>query len=66
MLLDRFEDREFPHLFDECYEWRCEEYDFHFIWNLYAIAWAIRAYDAAKAAPIGDTKTTDMFAEQAS
>jgi hypothetical protein len=47
-LLDRFEDKDFPRLFDDCWEWRCEEYDFHFIWNLYAISWAIRQYDATK------------------
>ncbi|CAL8476442.1 hypothetical protein [Caballeronia sp. S22] len=56
LLLSRFEDPEFPHLFDDCWEWRCEEYDFHFIWNLYAIAWAIRQYDAARAvATVDDT-----------
>lgn len=48
-LLDRFHHKDFPHLFDDCWEWRCEEYDFHFIWNLYAIAWAIQKYDAVKA-----------------
>lgn len=47
-LLDRFHDKDFPHLFDDCWEWRCEEYDYHFIWCLYAVAWAIRQYDAAK------------------
>ncbi|MGU2415267.1 hypothetical protein [Burkholderia cenocepacia] len=45
-----FHDEEFPRLFDDCWEWNCKEYTFHFIWNLYAIAWAIRQYDAARAA----------------
>lgn len=49
MLLSQFEDRDFPDLFEDCHEWRCEEYEFGFMWNLYAIAWAIRTYDAAKA-----------------
>lgn len=35
--------------FDDFWEIDATEYDFHFIWNLYAIAWAIRQYDAAKA-----------------
>jgi hypothetical protein len=46
--LHDFHDDEFPRLFEDCWEWNCKEYDFHFIWNLYAIAWAIRKYDAAK------------------
>lgn len=45
-----FHDPNFPRLFDDCLEWDCKEYTFHFIWNLYAIAWAIRKYDVAKAA----------------
>jgi hypothetical protein len=45
-----FHDDEFPRLFEDCWEWNCKEYTFHFIWNLYAIAWAIRKYDAAKTA----------------
>ncbi|MBN3757158.1 hypothetical protein G3N95_29745 [Paraburkholderia sp. Tr-20389] len=47
--LNEFHDEEFPRLFEDCWEWRCEEYDFSFLWNAYAIAWAIRKYDAAKA-----------------
>lgn len=47
--LNEFHDREHPRIFEDCWEWNCEEYTFHFIWNLYAIAWAIRQYDAAKA-----------------
>ncbi|MFJ1260102.1 hypothetical protein [Cupriavidus sp. CuC1] len=46
--LNDFHDRDHPRLFEDCWEWNCEEYTFHFIWNLYAIAWAIRKYDAAK------------------
>jgi hypothetical protein len=38
----------FPRLFEDAWEWNCKEYTFRFIWNLYAIAWAIRQYDAAK------------------
>ena len=48
--LHDFHDDEFPRLFEDCWEWNCKEYTFHFMWNLYAIAWAIRKYDAAKAA----------------
>ncbi|SEI41826.1 hypothetical protein SAMN05192539_1001279 [Paraburkholderia diazotrophica] len=47
--LMEFHDDEFPRLFEDCWEWSCKEYTFRFIWNLYAIAWAIRQYDAAKA-----------------
>ncbi|WP_042886384.1 hypothetical protein [Cupriavidus necator] len=46
-----FRDEDHPRLFEDCWEWHCKEYTFHFIWNLYAIAWAIRQYDAAKLAP---------------
>lgn len=45
-----FHDDEFPRLFEDCWEWDRKEYTFHFIWNLYAIAWAIRKYDTARAA----------------
>ncbi|WP_175804981.1 hypothetical protein [Burkholderia ambifaria] len=50
--LSEFHDSEFPGIFDDCYEWyeSCNEYTFGFVWNLYAIAWAIRTYDAARAA----------------
>ncbi len=47
--LNDFEDKDFPRLFEDCWEWNCDEYTFRFIWNLYAIAWAIRQYDAAMA-----------------
>lgn len=43
-----FESKDFPSLFEDCWEWRCKEYTFKFLWNLYAIAWAIRQYDAAR------------------
>ncbi|CDY79424.1 Phage protein [Caballeronia glathei] len=43
-----FESKDFPRLFEDCWEWNCNEYTFHFLWNLYAIAWAIRQYDAAR------------------
>jgi hypothetical protein len=46
--LGNFRGDEFPRLFEDCWEWRCMEYKFRFIWNLYAIAWAIRQYDTAK------------------
>lgn len=46
--LMEFRSEEFPDLFTDCWEWDCKEYSFRFIWNLYAIAWAIRTYDAAK------------------
>lgn len=46
--LNEFHDRDHPRIFEDCWEWNCKEYTFHFVWNLYAIAWAIRKYDAAK------------------
>jgi hypothetical protein len=46
--LMEFHDPDFPRLFEDCWEWNCKEYTFHFVWCLYAIAWAIRTYDAAK------------------
>lgn len=46
--LNDFHDEEFPGLFQDCWEWNCKEYSFHFMWNLYAISWAIKKYDAAK------------------
>ncbi|MCA8195433.1 hypothetical protein [Burkholderia vietnamiensis] len=48
--LSEFHADDFPRLFEDCWEWNCDEYTFHFIWNLYAIAWAVRKYDAARAA----------------
>jgi hypothetical protein len=36
--------------FHDIYEVNCKQYGFHVMWNLYAIAWAIRKYDAAKVA----------------
>ena len=35
---------------DDCWEWDCREFKFHFIWCCYAIAWGIKTYDDAKAA----------------
>ncbi len=32
----------------ECWEWRCREYTFDFLWCCYAIAWGIKTYDDAK------------------
>jgi hypothetical protein len=55
--LHDFHDADHPRLFEDCWEWNCEEYTFHFMWNLYAIAWAIRQYDAARIAAI-PTDTT--------
>jgi hypothetical protein len=34
--------------FHDAWEWRCEEYTFRYIWCCYALAWAIRIYDASK------------------
>lgn len=31
----------------DSWEWDLTDYDFHFLWNLHAIAWGIRQYDAA-------------------
>jgi len=51
-----FESADFPGLFQDAWEWNCKEYTSRFIWNLYAIAWAIRQYDAARAvAAVDDT-----------
>lgn len=36
-------------MFEDCWEWHCDEYTSQFIWSLYAIAWAIRKYDVSKA-----------------
>lgn len=33
---------------DDCWEWNCKEFKFHFLWNCYAIAWGIKAYDNVK------------------
>jgi hypothetical protein len=33
---------------EDCWEWNCREYKFHFLWCCYAIAWGIKAYDNAK------------------
>ena len=36
--------------FDDAWEWRCQEYTYHFIWCCYAIAWGIQLYDETKTA----------------
>ena len=36
-------------IFSDCWEWRFTEYTHRFVWCCYAIAWAIKQYDAAKA-----------------
>ena len=33
---------------DDCWEWSCKEYTFHFLWCCYAIAWGIKTYDESK------------------
>lgn len=33
---------------EDCWEWDCRGYKFHFLWNCYAIQFGIKAYDAAK------------------
>jgi hypothetical protein len=33
---------------EDCWEWHCNEYTFHFIWCCYAIAWGIKTYDESK------------------
>lgn len=38
----------------DSWEWDLREYDYHFVWSCHAIAWGIRQYDAAKAAPVGE------------
>lgn len=34
----------------DCWEWDCQVFKFDFLWNCYAIAWGIKAYDKAKQA----------------
>jgi hypothetical protein len=36
--------------FEDAYNWNCTEWNFHFIWCLYAIVWGIQQYDKAKPA----------------
>lgn len=38
----------YRNFFDDFWEVDCTEYDFSFIWNCYAIAWAITQYDLAQ------------------
>jgi hypothetical protein len=45
--LDQFE-HEGRRVFTDCWEWRFTEYTFRFVWCCYALAWAIRTYDAEK------------------
>jgi hypothetical protein len=35
--------------FEDVWEWDCTEWNFHFIWCLYAIVWGIQQYDKSKA-----------------
>lgn len=35
--------------FDSAWEWRCQDFTYHFIWCCYAIAWGVKTYDDAKA-----------------
>ncbi len=35
---------------EDCWEWDCRVFKFDFLWNCYAIAWAIKQYDKAQAA----------------
>lgn len=46
--LYEFHNADHPRMFEDCWEWNCKKYTFHFLWNLYAIAWAIRQYDAVR------------------
>jgi len=46
-LLSDFTSGEFPDLFEGFIDFSCRDYTDSFIWNLYAIAWTIRKYDAA-------------------
>jgi hypothetical protein len=34
--------------FRDSWEWDLKEYTYHYIWNCYAIAWAIKQYDNLK------------------
>lgn len=33
---------------EDCWEWNCKEFTFHFIWCCYAIAWTVEKYDLNK------------------
>lgn len=59
-LLREHEPSEFRGMFEDVWEWRCDEYTHHFIWNLYAIAWAIRQYDAARVVATVDDAPPDF------
>jgi hypothetical protein len=43
-----FEQNHRTYEFHDAWEWGCEEYTFRYIWCCYALAWAIRTYDASK------------------
>lgn len=30
---------------DDCWEWNCKSYTYHFMWCCYALAWGIKQYD---------------------
>lgn len=46
--LDQFE-HDGLRIFADCWEWNFTEYTFRFVWCCYALAWAIKRYDASKA-----------------
>lgn len=43
----RFDEDGWEFEMSDCWEWNCNQYTFHFVWCCYAIAWAIRHYDAS-------------------
>lgn len=45
--LDEFEHKG-RRIFSDTWEWNFDEYTFRFVWCCYALAWAIRQYDASK------------------
>lgn len=43
--------------FSDPWEWKCEDYTYRFVWCCYAIAWAIKNYDAVIAKPAATAET---------
>lgn len=44
-----FKDKDAKFSLSDCWEWRCKEYNFDFLWCCYAVSWAVQVYDREKA-----------------
>lgn len=44
--------------FEDAWEWRCQEFTFHFIWCCYAIAWGVKTYDQLGISTTEETTTS--------